>query len=236
MQNHCARHTHQPQPDRQRVAQGLALLLGLELVVLADRPERRLVGPEVVEPGEDPVRSASSRSRARSPETRASWARAKIASVVSRPARTVGRAARSTQRSAVSRGTVAFAGPNSGHPRAEPARGTRGRDSAGSGRGQVLDQGLPERLLVVGGEPLQAGGAPPHLGQLVRLGLGPARLLRRRRPPWRGAGTGRAGGGSRRGAAATGRPPPAARGSTTRPSTAGPWCAAPPGGRPARGP
>ena len=43
----------------------------------------------------------------------------------------------------------------------------------------VLEQGITQRFLDLGREPFQAGGAPPHLGQLVRLGLGPAGLLGR---------------------------------------------------------
>ena len=104
----------QPQADRQGVAQGLALLGGFELVVLADGAEDGLVGAELLEAGQDLLAKRVGRSRARSPETRASCDRAKIASLVSRPG-AYGRSSRtSIQRSTASRRTTVLARPYSG--------------------------------------------------------------------------------------------------------------------------
>ena len=62
------------------------------------------------------------------------------------------------------------------HARAEPAQAPE-RVARRGGAGELLDQRLSEALLGLGRQSLQAGGAAPHLGELVRLGLGPAGFL-----------------------------------------------------------
>ena len=196
---HC-RVGEEPQADRERVAERLAFLGGLELVDTRGRggctPSS---APSSASRSRTRARRSSSMSRARSFATRASCERAKTASAVSRPGGYWRVSSDSSQRSAASLRTAVLAEAVEGHARAEaadaPERGGR-RD-----RCLVLDEDRAERLLDLGREPFEAGGASPHLGQLVRLGLRAVRLSSPGSCPWAGAGRGRAGGGSRRGGA-----------------------------------
>ncbi len=129
------------------------------------------------------ARRSSSRSRARSPDTRASCESANTASVVSRPG-VYPRSRRAVvQRSALSRATTVLAGPNKG-TRAPTRPRLQRTCPAGFGRREVLDKRVSQRLLHRCGQSFERGRAPPDLGQLVCLGLGPAALLGRTALGW----------------------------------------------------
>ena len=168
--------------------------------------------------------SGSSRSRDRSPETRASLGRGRRGCRSSRGRAGNRRSRRArAQRVALSGGTTAYWPGRRAAPSPRGGRGTTGRRPARFGRDRVLGQGVAEGLLQVGGQAFERGGAAPDLGQFVGLGLGAGQLLGGRPPLLWQEERGRGGGGSPRGGRGSGRRRPSARGPTSRPSTGCPW-------------
>ena len=166
--NPGGRLAHEAEPDGQGIAEGLALLRGLELVVLADGPERRLVGAEARRGGRGPRRGGL---------VEVAGPVAGDPGELGQGEDGVGRLAAGGERPVeqgldpalgrLAAGRPCWPGRRAGPgPRAGP--GTRGREPAGSGRARSLIRASPSGSLRFGAEPFQAGGAPPDLGQLVR--------------------------------------------------------------------
>ena len=211
----------QAEPDGQRVAEGLALLLGLELVVLADGPQGRLVGAEVAEAGQDPLRGARRRGRGPGRPRPAPVAPGRRSRRPSRGrGRTADRAARRPSARRSPSGRSCSPARRAARER-RAGRGTRGRESAGFGRARSLTSASPSESLSSGASRSRLAAHRHISASSCGSGLGRPAFFAAP-PPWPAAGTGRAGDRSRRDAAATARRPPAARGSTTRPSTARP--------------
>ena len=150
--------------------QALPLSRNFQFVILEHRSRDRLIRPKRVSMSIVRRRDDSSRSRVRSPETRASCERAKLASRDSRPGACERFKRTSIHRSADSRGTTVFAGANKGTrtpslPKHQSAyAGEFGRESS-------LINVSPNDCLIDGGSRSKLAAKRTHLGQFVRLGF-----------------------------------------------------------------